>query len=75
MEEQEETDSGLIWVMKLMTEQAEFDFTFLKAVLPILLLPFLLQRVVGYVELEVSKIYFLRRLPPGATGVFPLCVT
>lgn len=35
------------------------DSTFLEVVLPIILSTLLFQKVVAYVELEVSKIYFL----------------
>lgn len=46
--------------------------TFLNGVLSIILVTFLLQEVVSYVELKVSKMNILRLLLPRATGVFTL---
>lgn len=46
--------------------------TFLKLVLPIIILTFLFEEVVSYVELKVSKMYVLRLLSPGATGIYTL---
>lgn len=53
---------------------SNIDCTFLKLVLPVILLTFLFQEVVSYVELKVSKMNILRLFPPGATGVFTLCL-
>lgn len=50
----------------------QHTLTVLQLLLPIVLLTLLLQEVMTYVELKVSKLDVLRRLPPGATGEFPL---